>query len=190
MKGFPTIMPKRKQIRINLTPHTLDPDEFYALTDLLYEALKGNVSECIRLLGISRNTWRSWETKPPTWPWWNFILRHVIIEVLARLKGKRGLTNSHRNRIREALSRIKSNDHLIALAEQTSDEYTGAERHLFVLLSRKGMYWDQIRLPAHSGGYTEKTLRGAARRIGVVKTQRGFGDEKRSYWRLPRDTDE
>jgi hypothetical protein len=190
MKGFPPTMTRRKQIRLTRTKPTLDTNEFYALTDLLYEALKGNVSEITRLLGISRNRWKAWETNPPKWPWWNFVLRHVILEVLAQLKGKGGISRSHRNRILEALGRITTSDHLILLAEQASDEYAGAERHLLGLLSRKGMYWDIIRLPANSGGYTEKTLRVAARKIGIVKRQKGYGDDKRSYWRLPREDDE
>lgn len=183
-------MPRRVQIRVNIPTPQLNPDEFYELTDLLYELLKGNQAGCARVLGINVRTWKSWETKPPAWPWWNLILRHVIVELMANLQSRGGITRKHANRIRETLSKIKKSDTLIEEAERLSYEYRGAEAHLRKLLSRKGMYWDQIKLAANCGGYTEKALRVAARKLGIVKRQKGFGDDKRSYWRLPNEEDE
>lgn len=183
-------MPKRIQIKVSAPTTTLDEKEFYALTDLLYEALKGNQAGCAAALGINVKTWRKWEQTPPEWPWWNLVLRHIIIEVLSQLQSRGGVTRHHRNRILESLSRIKRSDTLIQEAERLSFEYTGSEAHLRKLLSRKGMYWDQIKLPANNGGYTEKTLRVAAKKLGIIKKQKGFGDTKRSYWRLPNEEDE
>lgn len=183
-------MTRRTQIRINMPTPILNKKEFEALTDLLYELLKGNQMGCARVLGINVRTWKKWEKEPPEWPWWNLVLRSVIIELLANMKEMGGITKHHRNRILEGLTRIKRSDTLIEEAERLSYEYRGAEAHLRRLLRDKGMFIDKIRLAGNSGGYTEKALRVAARRLGIVKTQEGYGENKRSYWRLPTEDDE
>lgn len=183
-------MPRKTQIRVNIKTATLNVEEFNALTDLLYELLKGNQAACARALGISRPTWKRWEKEPPQWPWWNLVLRNVITELLAHLNGRGGITNHHRNRIRDSLSKISKSETLIEEAERLSYEYTGAEAHLRRLLSRKGMWWSDIKLAANSGGYTKRTLRVAAAKLRVIKTQEGYGSDKDSYWRLPDQDDD
>lgn len=183
-------MTRRTQIRANVPTPTLNKEEFEALTDLLYEAVKGNRALISRLLGIDKRTWDKWLETPPLWPWWNLILRHVIVEVLAHLRNKKGITAKHRNRVLEALSRIPKSDELIDVAELAAYEYIGAEAHLRRLLTPRGKWWSDIRLAANSNGYTQKTLRIAAKKLGVIKTQEGFGKDKDSYWRLPDQDDD
>ncbi len=183
-------MVSQRQINTELPTPKLDLDEFNALTDLLYEAVKGNQALCARLLGVNVKTWKRWEKTPPDWPWWNLVLRTIIKEVLAHLQGKRGITKHHRNRTLEALSRIPRAEVFMDEVDKLAYNYTAAEAHLRRMLREKGMFWDKLRLPANSGGYTQKTLRLAAKKLGVVKTQEGYGEHKRSYWRLPDQDDD
>ena len=181
---------KRRQIKIKAKAETLDLDEFNALTDLLFEVFKENSAACARVLGISRITWKKWEKEPPTWPHWNVVLRHIIKSYLPALAARRGLTAKHKERIIALLTQVKEGDKLGEEIGTLAYNLAGAEAHLRRLLARKGMYWDEIRGPKNCGGYTWKTLRMAARALGVVKTQEGYGDEKRSYWRLPDQDDD
>src|SRR4051812_47809461 len=92
----------------------LDLDEFNALTDVLFEALNGNVSACAKLLGISRPTWKRWETDPPEWPWWNLVLRHVIKHTLTGMIGRRRSPSAkHRQHMRDALAKVKNSEDFI-----------------------------------------------------------------------------
>jgi hypothetical protein len=178
-----------KQTRTFRPKRKLDQSEFNQLTDLLYETYKGNAQRCSEALGITRPTWKKWEHTPPTWPYWNLVLRHVIKQALSHLDNIGGITNRHRQRVQDALSRIPSSESMLLEAEALSYNYKGAEAHLRALLSKKGMYWDQIKLAANSGGYSHSALRVASARSNIVKTSEGYGSNKRSYWRLPDQDD-
>lgn len=168
----------------------LDILEFNALTDLLFEACKEKHQTCAKLLGISPITWRKWESNPPRWPWWNLVIRHVIKEYLAAMESRRGITRKHRLRIKERLRLIDRHEDLNEEIVLLATNLSGAQRHIRLTLGGKGMFWDELRKPANSGGYSEPTLRKASRQLGVVKTQEGYGDHKRSYWRLPNEFDD
>lgn len=185
-------MEKSRRRQVKLRPYTLklDEDEFNSLTDLLFELMKENHSACAKLLGINRVTWRKWEKEAPEWPWWNLVLRHAIKLVLASITARRGLTRSHKRKIQERLNAIPNHSEFEEELGSLAYSWTGCEAHLRAVLAPGGMFWDQIRLPANSGGYSPKTLRVAARSIGVVKTQEGYGENKRSYWRLPDQDDD
>jgi hypothetical protein len=181
--------PKPRQVRVKAFTPTLDEDEFHALCDLLYELLKKKDSACARVLGVHRNTWKKWNTHPPDFPWWNLILRHLIKLYIAGSISRGGLTGSHLRAIRDRLSQVPNSTELEEEAVSLAYNLTGAQTHLRELLKKKGMFWDQIRLAAHCGGYSQKTLKQAARSLEVVKTQEGFGKNKRSYWRLRNEDD-
>jgi hypothetical protein len=181
---------RRRQTKIQAFNPKLDIEEFNHLTDLLFEMFKENHAACARALGISRITWKRWEKEPPTWPFWNIVIRHVIKSYLPQLAARRGLTEKHRARIILQLSALRDADELGEEIGTLAYQLSGAEAHLRQLLSRKGMFWHEIRAAANCGGYTSKTLRKAARNLGVVKTQEGYGEEKRSYWRLPDQDDD
>ena len=180
----------RRQTKVRAREHKLDTEEFNSLTDLLFELFKENHSACARVLGISRMTWKKWEQEPPTWPWWNLVLRHIIKQYLAPLAARRGLTKKHRQRILDRFNEIPNGSEMLDEIDDLAYDLAGAAAHLKRLLLRKGMFWDEIRLPANCGGYTPKTLRRAAKDIGVVKSQEGYGEGKRSYWRLPDQDDD
>lgn len=177
---------KRRNTRLAQIDFKLDHDEFYALTDLLFEILKEKHSLCARVLGVSTSTWRRWETNPPTMPHWNLVLRHVIKTLLRNLVAtKKSTTKKHKRRMTEALALIPhSTDFEEDVAYAAYDD-SEATLHLRHLLQGEGMYWDEIRTAGNSGGFSQKTLRTAAARLNVVKTQQGYGDHKRSFWRLP-----
>jgi hypothetical protein len=180
----------RRQTKVKAKEHTLDTDEFNQLTDILFELFKENHSACARVLGVSRLTWRKWEKEPPTWPWWNLVLRHIIKSYLAPLAARRGLTKKHRQVLLDRFNSLTDGSEMLDEIDRLAYDIAGAATHLRRLLSRKGMFWDEIRLPAHCGGYNMKTLRRAAKQIGVIKSSEGYGENKRSYWRLPDQDDE
>lgn len=181
-------MPSKKRFRTkrmrSLPP--LDLDEFNALTDLLFEATEGNRKAISRLLAIDRRTWDSWIDTPPEWPWWNIVLRHAIKLTLTGMVGRhKSPAAKHRQRIREALSRIPHSQEFEDEIVRQGLEHRGAEKHLYTLLLPGGQFWSYIRLNGNNGGYTERTLRQAARSLNVKMTQRGFGKDKDSWWELP-----
>lgn len=181
---------KRRQTKIQAFTPKLDIAEFNSLTDLLFEVFKENSAACARALGISRITWKRWESSPPTWPFWNIVIRHVIKSYLPSLAARRGITAKHQARIIKQLSELKDADRFGEEIGTLAYQLSGAEAHLRKLLSAKGMHWHEIRAVAKCGGYTPKTLRRAAKLLGVVKTSEGYGDHKRSYWRLPDQDDD
>jgi hypothetical protein len=179
----------RRQTKIDLMVPELDVDEFNKLTDVLFELLKENHSKCARILGISRSTWKKWERHPPRQWWWTLVLRAVIKSYITGLRARRGLTGKHRRTVMELLRRVPQGDEFMADIEAQAYNIEGAARYLRDTLGGRGMFWDQLRKSANNGGYTEQTLRSAARMIGVVKRTEGFGEDKRSYWRLPNEDD-
>lgn len=118
------------------------------------------------------------------------VLRAVIKEQLAAIQSKRGLTRQHRISIRDRLSQIEGHERWAEDISAAAIELSGSERHLRLTLGGNGMFFDDLMKPANSGGYSDKTLRKAARHLGVVKTQEGYGKHKRSFWRLPTEYDE
>lgn len=181
---------QRRQTKVKEIVQTLDIDEFHRLTDLLFELLKENNSACARLLGISRITWKKWEKEPPTWPWWNMILRTIITHYLTALQSRRGLTGKHRTRVMNALSQIQKPEEMMSQVENEAYQINGAETHLYKLLGGKGMFWNEIRKPGNCGGFDVRSLKSAARKMGIIKSQEGYGEHKKSYWRLPTVNDD
>jgi hypothetical protein len=180
----------RRQVKLPKFRPKLDLDEFNALTDLLFETCKEKHQTCAKLLGISVLTWRKWEQSPPGWPYWNLVLRYVIREYLGAMEARRGLTRSHRLRIRDRLQHIERAEELDGEITAIAQSLSGAQRHIRLTLGGKGMFWDELRLPANCGGYSPRTLRKAARTLEVVMTQEGYGQHKRSYWRMPTEYDD
>lgn len=168
-------------------PQPLDLDEFSALTDLLFVAMNENHAACARVVGVSRLTWRKWETKPPTWPYWNFILREILKLTMANMHAQRkGHMDTHKKYIEENLAKIPHGNELFRQVNEHTLQISGAQDHLLKLLSQGGMYVHEIRRPANSGGYSDTALRTAARKLGIKKHAVGFGTDKRVKWKLPK----
>lgn len=189
MKHRSQVLSKR-QTKLKAKPPKLDLEEFNILTDALFETYKENNAACARMLGISTRTWKKWETDPPTWPYWNLILRHILKISISHLDGHRGTSKVHRDRIINALSRLKHDDPLISDIEERTYDVAASTAHLRQLLIRKGMYKDEIMTTANLGGFSRQMIESASRVLEVVKTQKGFGEHKRSYWRLPNEDDD
>lgn len=177
-------MQKSRKIQPTYELPVLDQETFHKLCDLLFEALKENNSACARVLGISRKQWSIWNNKPPTWPYWNLILRHVIKEVLSSMNRK-GFEQKYKRRILDALSELPDSHLLEASIATSSYELTGAENHLRRLLLHGGMFRSDIFKTKNLGGYSKSSMLKASKTLGIVTTQSGFGDDKRSFWRLP-----
>lgn len=181
----------RRQRKLKKITPQADPRETEALLDLLFEANKQNNAHCARLLGISRPTWRRWSHTPPTEWYWPMVLRAAIRHTLSQMiSQRRGTTAKFQNRVKAALNAIpQSKDFELEIAEMAYDAQ-GAESHLRHLLARGGMWWSSIQLSAHNGSYSKQQLRIAAKNIGVVMKQEGYGADKDSYWRLPNEDDD
>jgi hypothetical protein len=90
----------------------------------------------------------------------------------------------------DLMSRIPQSDEFLDEIASMAYDVHGASQYLRLTLGGKGMFWDELRKPANCGGYSPATLRKAAKMIGVVKRSEGFGEDKRSYWRLPNEDDD
>ncbi len=175
----------RPRLKVKTFEPLLDRDEFVKLYRLLYAASNGNDSACARMCGITRPTWCRWQVHPPKMPHWPLVLRHIIIELLGTMKGRRGSkTNAIKTRITDQLAKIPTHKSIEDAVLSHYTQYSPAEDHLRRLLSIKGMYWDQIRKPAYAGGHTHRALHRAAKSLGIIKTVTGFGEDRRSFWRL------
>lgn len=180
-------MPK-KQVRAALPEVKLNLHDFRILTDLLFELNNRSNAACARALDISVKVWRRWPHTPPKWPYWNFVLKYIVTEMISTMDAKRNShTAAYKTYAQQQLSSLEEADY--SAIEQQVDNMTfqikGAEDHLRNLLVRKGMYFDEIRRAGNSGGYSPRMLFRAAKKLGIKKTTRGFGKDKRSYWRLP-----
>ena len=175
--------------RKELPPH--DIKETAALIELLFVACKENNAQCSRIMNISRKTWQSWNTKTPQGWYYPMILRFAIKFTLSSMIAQRRTTSrKFQQTVLDKLSKIPNTSELEAEISNMAYEARGAQVHLRDLLSPRGRWWSQIQLPAHCGGYTKATLRIAAKQLGVVKRQEGFGPDKDSYWRLPNEDED
>lgn len=181
---------RRNRIQQKQTPQS-SIEETAALLDLLFQATSENSTQCSRLLGIARPTWKRWSQHPPTEWYWPLVLRAAIKHTLSQIISQRRATSAKfRSHILESLSKVPhSKDFEVDIAN-LAYEARGAELHLRTLLVRRGMWWSEIQKTANSGGYSKATLRKAAKSIGVVKRQEGYGDEKDSFWRLPNEDED
>lgn len=182
---------RRKQTKVRRETPQCNLEECQALLDLLFEATKENNAYCARLCGVDRRTWLKWNTAPPTEWYWPMVLRAAIKHVMSQMIAqRRATTHKFRRRILEAMSRIPKNDDWQEEIAEMAYTAQGAELHLRTLLARRGKFWSEIQLAANNGGYSKAMLRTAARNIGIVKRQEGFGEDKDSFWRLPTEEDD
>jgi len=181
----------RRNIRQAESPLTADPAETEALIELLYYATKENGAKCQRLLCISKPTWRKWAKHPPTEWYWPMVLRAAIKHTLSSMIAHRRATSKKfQNYVLTALNKIPQHKDFEEEIANMAYDIRGAQAHLRDLLIKGGKYWSSIRSPAYSAGYSTVTLRKAAKALGVVMTQEGYGADKDSYWRLPNEDDE
>lgn len=181
----------RRNKKIRKTTPQCNTEECFQLIDLLFQATKGNTAYCCRLLEISRPTWYKWIKEPPTAWYWPMVIRAAIKHVLSQVVAQRRMTSTKwRRSIKEALNAIpESKEWELEIAEMAYDAQ-GAERHLRDLLAARGKWWSDIQKTANSGGYSKVMLRRAAKNIGIIMKQEGYGADKDSYWRLPNEDDD
>ena len=186
-----TLKNKRRQIKLPKTMPPSDPQETAALLDLLFEATKSNSSHCCRLLGISRPTWKRWMTNTPTEWYWPMVIRIAIKHTLATVIAQRRMTSkAHQERLREKLNAIPGGRDFEEEIANLAYDIQAAQTHLRDILTPRGRWWSQIKSAAYSGGFSKQTLRKAAKAVGVVQKQEGYGADKDSYWRLPNEDDD
>lgn len=159
---------------------------FHQLRTILHGLLGKSDTACAKAMGISRQTWKSWYDNPPSNPWMTHSLYWCCYIHMHQYHGKKG---SKRWEQRARMARMMQEMHKyfeerIPAIEQIQ-AYDGCEKHLAQLLHKRGMYWHDIRKPANAGGYSPRMLQIAAKRLGVVMTQKGFGEDNESWWEWP-----
>lgn len=181
----------RRNIRLSKQLPAVDLKETEALIELLFEATKENSSYCCRLLNISRPTWKKWITETPTEWYWPIVLRVAIKHTIAStIAHRRASSMIFQNRVRNALSAIPHSREFEDEISNLAFEIRGAQAHLRDLLTPRGRWWSDIKKTANLGGYTKGSIRKAAKALGVIKTQEGYGEDKDSYWRLPNEDED
>lgn len=183
-----TIKINRERVKVKAKHPRLDKEEFTQLYDLLFYAMLENETKMARLLGISKKTARNWFSKPPKNGWWTYILREAIKALLSQSR-KYGQSLEHRNYVSKLLHQIPEGKRLALHIDHLAYDYAASEVHLKTLLLDGPMDRATIMLPRYSGGYSRRQLELAARALGVVKQQSGFGKDKISQWRLPTEED-
>lgn len=182
---------KRRNLRLSKALPAVDLKETEALIELLFEATKQNSSYCCRLLNISRPTWKKWITDTPTEWYWPLVLRTAIKHTIAStIAHRRASSMIFQNRVRNALSSIPNSRDYEEEIVNLAYDIRGAQAHLRDLLTPRGRWWSDIQKAANLGGYTKQTIRKAAKSLGVVKKQEGYGADKDSYWRLPTEEED
>lgn len=175
-----------RQIKVRVPKQELDQEEFKVLYEVLYDALKSNRKACAQALGIDVRVWKKWQKEPPTWKWWNHILRQCVLHTVSSIQARpSSATRNHLDGIRTRLSSLHRPDKFYEELDNLASSLYGATDHLRRLLLVKGMFKDEIFKAANAGGYSHKSLERASIALGIVKTQEGYGKHKRSYWRLP-----
>lgn len=183
-------MTLQRQVSIKHMTNPLNIREFAILYEILLTAFKGNKSGAARALGISRTTFVKWDTDPPEWPYWNMVMRQVILDVCSSMKvhsHTKSAIRLHRQEIFRQLAKLPKSDPLSYELLDLQYDMSAASTHMRNLLIRKGMYQDKIMLPANNGGFSRKMIERAAQRLGIIKTIEGYGENKRSFWRLPNE---
>lgn len=182
-------MPKtsNRQVKAPYYPESV----YRTLRRCLHGLIGKSDTKCAKAMGVSRQTWRSWEHTPPRNPWMVFCLYWCCY---THLHGYTGRYNSKRWKQRsQAAKELRGlrpffEDHVPAI--ESIQAYSGCEKHLARLLCRRGMYFHDICTPANAGGYSPRMLQIAAEKIGVKKTTKGFGPEKETWWEWPDRPDE
>jgi hypothetical protein len=163
------------------------PDEvFHTLRATLHGLLGHSDHRCAEAMGVTAQTWRKWHTTPPKNPWMTHSLYWCCY---IHFHGYQGKYKSEKWEQRSQMAKRMQGlhkyfgEHIPAI--ETISAYTGSEKHLARLLCKRGMYWHDIKKPANAGGYSPRQLQIAAQRLGVVKTQKGFGEDNESWWEWP-----
>lgn len=184
----PDFIMSRRSFQIQ--PEKLNTELFRDLMDLLYvRVMQGNIRGTARLLGISSKTMQKWtSTTPPVsqW-WWNIILIHCIRETYKSMHSSKSKKTKRASRqLISDLSRILPRD--AEYMEWNEARDSGARRHLLSLfVDHDQVSTKMLRQERYAQGYTPRALREAARVLELDRVTEGFGDDKVTYYRLPRD---
>ena len=187
-------MPRTPPPKSRIKHPTLDENKFYQLFDILHDNIyEGNWSATARALGISTPTARRWFTEPPKQYWWNFVLTQVIRENIRQLRLSRNRKHKQLARIATAaLARHAQKDLLMDVDNETTHE-EGALKHLLIIVNEapgQTISTRDLRKPAFSGGYSMSTLRATAKALGLKRETEGFGEDKQTYYSMPRSDED
>lgn len=180
-------MPKVRRFG-NYTPQPLDEDLFAELLHVLHQILfDGNWSATSRALGVSKPTAIRWVNKPPANPWMNVVLRTIIRDLTRQMR--MSPHKRHTKRAQEAIKRLQT----LPQAEldiDEADDPSDAIRDVLISLNQapgQELTLDEIR---QKTGRSRRTIRLAAARLCLHKETTGFGEDKETYYSIPRGDEE
>lgn len=171
-------------------PRPLDTDLFHTLFDILHDGcMENNYAATARVLGINPKTVKRWAITAPSDPWLNVVLQRAITEVYYFL------ANSRHKKFRKRAANVRGQLHrsglstLTEVIEDNEANNSGAVRHLLISLNEapgQELSTRDLRKPAYSGGYSLRMLRQAADIMELERETTGFGEDKQTFYRLPR----
>ena len=168
----------------------MDEEQFHDLFDVLHDGcFMGNWTATARALGISVTTARKWSTHPPKRPQEAKMIELTIREVHAYMSSHR--SKKMRKRAVKVWNQIaRGNLEEAQLIEANTHSNSGAVRHLLKLISQKPngeIDTEELFKVANMGGYNRRTLQSAAEHLQLDKETKGFGKDKITWYKLPRD---
>lgn len=185
----------RKSLIRNTVPQ-VSPQLFRRLFDTVYiDLLNGSTSMMAVLLGVGHRRITSWQNSEPTSPWVAISCAHILKNAIRQYRASG--TKKHRNIAARVMKTHAYQDALKLLGDShTPDDYEGpddAVKHLLMTINEQPgqiISTKDLRLAAYSGGYTLRTLRTAAETLRLdIKTE-GFGENKQTYYSIPRSDDQ
>lgn len=174
---------------IAFPPH--NPDLFHDLFDILHETcLDGNWAATARILDTSIPSLKRWNTAPPKQRYWLHVLSHAIREVASQLRQSKH--KKHRKRAKLAIDQLSRHNFTDLAAKLTNDDIAddGAVRTLLTIINEapgQTIKVSDLKKAKYSGEHSLRAYRYAAERLCLDKETEGFGDEKETYWSMPRD---
>lgn len=176
------------------SPQPQNEDRFHKLFDVLHDyCFKGNWTATARALQISVNTAKAWSNEAPKRYWEIYTLERCIKEVHAYMTAhKQKVVRDRAAQVLGALQAAKEHDMADLLEAQTHSE-DRAGLHLISLLAHspmREMSTVDLFKSGNLGPFKRRTMQHARRQLGIKKHTRGYGEDKETFWYIPRPFDE
>ncbi len=189
--------PQSKRAVFSLPP--LDTEIFNELFyTFIAVGLRENFSQANRMLGMSHRTIKRLylqieakdpDIKYPPGIWWNTVLVHLIKQLIPIL-GAHG-KKSYRARATMLRAALKNTGyHREVDFADMQQEFTASAKQLIAieLLASPGCELSLHDLKQRTT-MPARTIRAAAKDMGLIREQEGFGADKQSYYRFARQED-
>lgn len=184
-------MPRIKSLATIIAFPPADDGLFHDLFDILHETcLNGNWRATARILDTSVPSLKRWNQNPPKQRYWSTVLIHAIRECTREMR--QSVHKKHRKRAMLAIQQLSRHRIKDAAEELEKDDIAddGVVRHLLGIINEapgQTIKVSDLRKAKYSGEYSMRAFRYAAERLCLDKETEGFGEDKVTYWSMPRD---